>query len=243
MSKSWLELGIESAYFINLDSRTDRLERITSRLGSLGLEAVRFSAHPASESIQIVSDFPVLSSAAQLACLYSHLSLWRELLRTRREDIFLILEDDCHLASGVPEAFDLVMLPAQWELLQLGSSHPASLVRGFSFWKRGILAARWEAPGWGTFAYLVKRSLMERLVRQYLPYGQTLSVVGVHRPDKVASDGLLCYASKSYSLCMPLATTSNPLGESDIGYGDQTNRMVADARDLVLKMWDTCGLT
>ena len=240
--QSWIEAGISKAFFINLDKREDRLIRIKADLADLGLEAIRHSAHDASQPLPVLSDYPILNSRAQLACVYSHLSLWRELLCSRPDEIFLILEDDCTLAPRLPCSFSMSTLPAQWEILQLGSSFPGGLKRNLRFYQRGLVAVRWEPPGWGTFAYLAKRSFMRRMVRQHLPIGCLLNLVGYHRPERIATDALLYFDSKSYSSCLPLATTNPISSTSDIGYNAQVDALNKAAEEFTINLWRIQGL-
>lgn len=239
---SWSNLGIDKAFFINLDKREDRRSQIVAQMTAIGLEPVRHSAQDASNPFPVFSDYPILNTAPQLACLYSHLSLWRELIAYHRDNVFLVIEDDCCLAPRLPSSLTLTSLPAQWEILQLGTNFPAGLARNLRFHQLGLVALRWEPPGWGSFAYLAKRSCMQRLVEQYLPSGQTLNLIGYHWPERVAADALLYHDANSYTMCFPLATTVKISAASDIGYDSKVMAMTEQARQMVEKLWLDQGI-
>lgn len=240
----WKDLGIESAFYINLERRPERHLAMQRQLHSLGLKPIRFAAYDGScqSAVSVLSDQPVLNKPTQVACAYSHLHLWRELLTHSTQEMFLILEDDCRLAPRLPDDLDRRQWPTQWEIMQLGCSHPYSLQRLLQMHALGVPAVRWEPPGWGTFAYLVKRSCLQILVNRFLPSGNTLCVVGYHRPDKVTSDALLFYDTHSYSLSCPLATTSDLGTASDIGYASGLAAVVAQAESMTLHAWRDRGL-
>jgi GR25 family glycosyltransferase involved in LPS biosynthesis len=94
---------------INLDRRTDRLEKVTAELNALGIEFERLSAVDAvAEGITPV-----------IACMLSHIKA-AEMAAGHR---VLILEDDATFAENFNERFTMFIeaLPADWDMFYLGA--------------------------------------------------------------------------------------------------------------------------
>ena len=93
---------------INLDRRTDRMEKLGVQLDELGIQYERFSAIDGkAEGISPVE-------AGKL----SHLKVIQELNNEKA----LILEDDAYFVDGFQERFDVEMdtLPEDWDVFYLG---------------------------------------------------------------------------------------------------------------------------
>lgn len=93
---------------INLDRRTDRMEKIDDQLKELGIEYERFSAYDAQE----------LKIDPIQACRQSHLQVLEE-----SEGLTLILEDDALFMENFNERFAefIENLPADWDIFYLGA--------------------------------------------------------------------------------------------------------------------------
>jgi GR25 family glycosyltransferase involved in LPS biosynthesis len=94
---------------INLDRRTDRMERLGAQLDELGIEYERFSAVDGKE----------LGIDPIVAGTMSHVAVMK---KYPKENI-LILEDDALFVNNFQERFDEVMptLPGDWDVLYLGA--------------------------------------------------------------------------------------------------------------------------
>lgn len=125
--------GIDECYIINLDRRTDRMERLYTTTPSLKDRAKRFSAvegknltlTPALARLFRPHDF--LWKKAIMGCALSHLSLWWK-LANEHQDIksFLILEDDVKLKPEWEDRWRKAKdsLPDEWDIIYLGGILP-----------------------------------------------------------------------------------------------------------------------
>lgn len=99
---------------INLDRRTDRMERIDTQLKELGIEYERFSA----------VDGKKLGINPIFAGTMSHV----EVLKNNRDSRILVLEDDAQFVDNFNEKFEEVMqtLPNDSDIFYLGALLPKS---------------------------------------------------------------------------------------------------------------------
>lgn len=97
---------------INLDRRTDRMEKLDLQLKELGIKYERFSAVDAKQ----------LNIDPIVAGLRSHLQVIKDNIGRR----VLVLEDDAHFVDNFNEKFDKVMqtLPEDWDIFYLGALVP-----------------------------------------------------------------------------------------------------------------------
>jgi GR25 family glycosyltransferase involved in LPS biosynthesis len=97
---------------INLDRRTDRMEKLDLQLKELGIQYKRFSAV---DAIKLNID-PIVAG------LRSHLQVIKDNIGKR----VLVLEDDAHFVDNFNEKFDKVMqtLPEDWDIFYLGALVP-----------------------------------------------------------------------------------------------------------------------
>ena len=121
---------------INLDRRTDRMEKLGAQLDELGIQYERFSAIDGkAEGIQPME-------AGKL----SHLKVIQEL----NGEKVLILEDDAHFVDGFQERFDTEMdsLPADWDVFYLGvwlPKYTGKLVPVNKNWTRQVMSNGMQA--------------------------------------------------------------------------------------------------
>jgi GR25 family glycosyltransferase involved in LPS biosynthesis len=128
---------------INLDKRTDRLEKITKQLDDLGITFERFSA------IDGTGKNPMLANRD------SHLQVWRDNLGKK----VLVLEDDAYFVEDFQERFDQVIqtLPENWDVFYLGAlldKMTGKVIKVNNDWYRQIVST-------GTQAYCVHPNLMQ----------------------------------------------------------------------------------
>lgn len=128
---------------INLDKRTDRLEKITKQLDDLGITFERFSA------IDGTGKNPMLANRD------SHLQVWRDNLGKK----VLVLEDDAYFVEDFQERFDQVIqtLPENWDVFYLGAlldKMTGKVIKVNNDWYRQIVST-------GTQAYSVHPDIMQ----------------------------------------------------------------------------------
>jgi GR25 family glycosyltransferase involved in LPS biosynthesis len=97
---------------INLDRRTDRMEKLDLQLKELGIQYKRFSAV---DAIKLNID-PIVAG------LRSHLQVIKDNIGRR----VLVLEDDAYFVDNFNEKFEKVMqtLPEDWDIFYLGALVP-----------------------------------------------------------------------------------------------------------------------
>jgi GR25 family glycosyltransferase involved in LPS biosynthesis len=122
---------------VNLDKRTDRLEKITKQLDDLGITFERFSA------IDGTGKNPIIAGRD------SHLQVWRDNLGKK----VLVLEDDAYFVEDFQERFDQVIqtLPENWDVFYLGAlldKMTGKVIKVNNDWYRQIVST-------GTQAYCV----------------------------------------------------------------------------------------
>lgn len=93
---------------INLDRRTDRMEKLGAQLDELGIKHERFSAVDAQE----------LGIKGYIAGTMSHVEVWKKYDGQK----ILILEDDALFCENFNHKFTEVMrtLPSNWDIFYLG---------------------------------------------------------------------------------------------------------------------------
>lgn len=128
---------------INLDKRTDRLEKISKQLDELGIVFERFSA------IDCTGKNPMLANRD------SHVEVWKQNLGKK----VLILEDDAYFVEGFQERFDEVIqtLPENWDVFYLGvllDKMTGKVIKVNNDWYRQIVST-------GTQAYCLHPDMMQ----------------------------------------------------------------------------------
>jgi GR25 family glycosyltransferase involved in LPS biosynthesis len=131
---------------INLDKRTDRLEKISKQLDELGIVFERFSA------IDGTGKNPIIAGRD------SHVEVWKQNLGKK----VLILEDDAYFVEGFQERFDEVIqtLPENWDVFYLGvllDKMTGKVIKVNSDWYRQVVST-------GTQAYCLYPDMMQYLI-------------------------------------------------------------------------------
>lgn len=126
----------DAVYVINLDRRTDRMERLDTQLKNLGIEYERFSAVDALEE----------NIPPYIAGKLSHQKVLEQLNGQKA----LILEDDALFVEGFQESFDEVMeyLPSDWDVFYLGvllQPRIGKLVQVNKHWHRQVVSVGMQA--------------------------------------------------------------------------------------------------
>lgn len=136
---------------INLDRRTDRMEKLVSQLEELGIQYERFSAIDAKE----------LNIEGYIAGTMSHVAVWKKYLGQK----VLILEDDALFCDNFNEKFTEVMqtLPSDWDIFYLGVLLPKHTGRvdeiNNPHWYKQIMST-------GAQAYCLKPSKMQHFINK-----------------------------------------------------------------------------
>lgn len=131
---------------INLDKRTDRLDKITEQLNDLGITFERFSA------IDGTGKNPIIAGRD------SHVEVWKQNLGKK----VLILEDDAYFVEGFQERFDEIIqtLPEDWDVFYLGAlidKMTGKVIKVNNDWYRQIVST-------GTQAYCLHPDMMQYFI-------------------------------------------------------------------------------
>ena len=145
---------------INLDRRTDRMEKLAPQLEKLDIQYKRFSA----------VDGKKLDIDPIVAGLRSHLQVMKQIAGQR----VLILEDDAQFVEDFNEKFEKVMqtLPEDWDIFYLGALVPkdVGLIRMVNrHWGIQVLTT-------GTQAYCINPSRLEYFINKLEDYNSYIDI-------------------------------------------------------------------
>ena len=196
------------AFCINLDRDYPLYEGLSGDCARVGIALQRLSATIASEddTKSIRSPSPlVYRSMAELGCLISHLRAIQQFLNGPAE-FALILEDDAWLSPFFNMAFlqqAVQSAPANWEVLQLGSS-PQRVSQCLLDYrsKYGLLWHRWVHGNWGCHAYLITRQGAKTIASQLFRNNQ-FSPDQNYAPELQVADFLIYDLTRSFTSTYP----------------------------------------
>jgi GR25 family glycosyltransferase involved in LPS biosynthesis len=145
---------------INLDRRTDRMEKLAPQLEKLDIQYKRFSA----------VDGKKLDIDPIVAGLRSHLQVMKQIAGQR----VLILEDDALFVEDFNEKFEKVMqtLPEDWDIFYLGALVPkdVGLIRMVNrHWGIQVLTT-------GSQAYCINPSRLEYFISKLEDYNSYIDI-------------------------------------------------------------------
>ena len=145
---------------INLDRRTDRMEKLAPQLEKLDIKYKRFSA----------VDGKKLDIDPIVAGLQSHLQVMKQIAGQR----VLILEDDAQFVEDFNEKFEKVMqtLPEDWDIFYLGALVPkdVGLIRMVNHhWGTQVLTT-------GSQAYCINPSRLEYFISKLEDYNSYIDI-------------------------------------------------------------------
>ena len=145
---------------INLDRRTDRMDKLVPQLEKLDIQYKRFSA----------VDGKKLDIDPIVAGLQSHLQVMKQIAGQR----VLILEDDAQFVEDFNEKFEKVMqtLPEDWDIFYLGALVPkdVGLIRMVNrHWGIQVLTT-------GSQAYCINPSRLEYFISKLEDYNSYIDI-------------------------------------------------------------------
>ena len=145
---------------INLDRRTDRMEKLVPQLEKLDIQYEKFSA----------VDGKQLGVDPIVAGLQSHLQVMKQITGQR----VLILEDDAQFVEDFNEKFEKVIqtLPEDWDIFYLGALVPkeVGLVRMVNrHWGIQVLTT-------GSQAYCINPSRLEYFINKLEDYNSYIDI-------------------------------------------------------------------
>jgi len=132
---------------------------------------------PKSSNSLETSNETIFLTEGNIGCTMSHLMLWK-MLAILPEDEFFIVEDDAAFVDGFKEKFQAIYakLPVDWELAYVGwvpygkDLPPIMIDEGLSIRKPSA-----------THAYLVKKSVLEKLMTAVCPFYSPIDLTLLHK--------------------------------------------------------------
>jgi GR25 family glycosyltransferase involved in LPS biosynthesis len=205
------------AFYINLDTRSDRREHTERQLARIGLVAERVSAvTPADIPVDRIAAAARHMSATELACSFSHRKIW-QMMVDRKLDGALILEDDALLSASIVAVLAVATLPETCDALQF-ESHPTDALLGPPVpLAGGIHRHRLMSSSLGTCAYYITGSFAAKMLAR-----DDLDTLAVDR-ILFGRGGKTIYLSRIYQAVPALAVQldmfargQNSAGRSDL---------------------------
>ncbi|NRG17635.1 glycosyltransferase family 25 protein [Rhizobiales bacterium] len=158
------------AFFINLDRRRDRLDRMSRQFAAAGISALRWPAkdgNSLSREERSLFDKTNLGPS-QIGCFLSHVAIWKWLLASN-ENAVAVFEDDLAISTRLkhlleddswlaPDA-EIIRLETALRQTRLTGIRPSG-IKGFSI-------GRLRKRAYGTGGYIVTRRGAERLLGGY----------------------------------------------------------------------------
>ena len=145
---------------VNLDRRTDRMEKLVPQLKELGIKYERFSAVDAKQ----------LNIDPIVAGLKSHLQVIKDNIGKR----VLVLEDDAYFVEGFNEKFDKVIqtLPEDWDIFYLGALVPKDVG------KINMVNRHWglQVLTTGSQAYCIKPEMQYYFINRLEEYNSYIDI-------------------------------------------------------------------
>ena len=145
---------------VNLDRRTDRMEKLVPQLKELGIKYERFSAVDAKQ----------LNIDPIVAGLKSHLQVIKSNLGKK----VLVLEDDAYFVEGFNEKFDKVIqtLPEDWDIFYLGALVPKDVG------KINMVNRHWglQVLTTGSQAYCIKPEMQYYFIKRLEEYNSYIDI-------------------------------------------------------------------
>jgi GR25 family glycosyltransferase involved in LPS biosynthesis len=171
----------DCVFVINLEQRNDRMERISDLLHLLNIKFERFNAVDKQvveglyKNLSNIHKISTITNAGYLACILSHLSVYRIAL-DRGYTKILILEDDIFIHKNVQNLLKqfLNSVPEDWDMLYLGY---LPLSEDETYWSHNHFqkinsktdnGMVFRAKGlWCTHSYAIKKEYMNEIIQYY----------------------------------------------------------------------------
>lgn len=168
-----------NAYLINLDKRTDRLEKFTAGAKQVGLNFIKVSADTG-------------NGDAVQGCRKSHMGI----LKDHQDSDLLVLEDDAEFIPNFEEelAKSWECLPDDWDMVYLGAN-PLQYEKVNDRWLRSYQCS-------STHAYILRKKVIPDFLAQAEKYNGHVDVAyaQIHARYKVyIARPTLVFQSPTYS--------------------------------------------
>lgn len=159
---------LDKVYIVNLEKDIDRWKHLKIKAKKENINLTRFNAilgkNVNKKSKEFINRFGLNTKLkdGQIGCALSHINLWTK-IKNSKDNIILILEDD----AIIPDKFwinyqkYMAELPKNWDMVLFGGSR----LKGHSYTKHLIKPKKTIYGNWGTFAYIIKKSTANKLLK------------------------------------------------------------------------------
>jgi GR25 family glycosyltransferase involved in LPS biosynthesis len=171
--------SFDAVYVINLESRTDRMEKVTDQLHFLQIPFERFNAvhmdtvEGLFKNLVHLNPLTSLSNSGYLACLLSHLSVYKTALDHGHKKI-LVLEDDLFIHKDVKEKVGkfMTLVPNDWDMIYFGYLPLTDDLQNWTHNHFEFIPNTSEmvfrGKGlWCTHAYAIREAFMKETIEHY----------------------------------------------------------------------------
>ncbi len=225
--KSLQNSGRIKTYLINLDSATDRLERMKTRLSALNLDFERVSAVVAKELQLPIPEFDEKkfklfvgkkTNKNEIGCFLSHIKTYETFLKSDAE-FALVLEDDMVFQEDFPSIVThIINSNAKWDFVKFNTAKPRRKldisVHDFSIGNNKYAMTANLFPRTKSGAYLINRKAAKSILSNAMP----MTVTFDHEMIKFWKHDI-----RQYSL-FPSPTMEDGSPSIIAAYGSQRNR-------------------
>lgn len=190
--KNWAQFGVDHAYCVNLDRRSDRWDFFKNQITNLGLPIERFSAVDGS-----TLDLPAKLKpyVGAIGCKESHIAIYRKALAFGLDKI-VVFEDDCAIL-GHEDRFKrfLASIPFNWKWFNAFEPNPEypNVVEDFSYYRSSYAVNN-------THCYGISKEFMRLMIEAHEKdrYPETRSIhVDMLINDIAIKNGIKCYSPRS----------------------------------------------
>jgi GR25 family glycosyltransferase involved in LPS biosynthesis len=162
---SKLNTIFDKIYVVNLDRSKERINKLDSKLKSLGIEYTRFSAIDG-DSLDLskfdLSNYNSGNSPEkykyELGCTLSHIGIIEDAKKNKYGKI-LILEDDVLISKSIDDIQDKLKALEDWKILYLGGSQ--HIWEGVEEFNENFYLSKNTL---GTFAYALDKSIYDEVI-------------------------------------------------------------------------------
>lgn len=164
-------------HVINLPHRTDRKAKIIEELARVKLTNYTFTEaiHGSTLDVEAMEKAGEISfkcrklKRGEYGCYLSHLDVYKKII-TSNEEMHLILEDDVFFVPSFKVKANTLLSKVakiEWDILYLGVNNWNETHHQGTFVQEGIYCP--ANPIWGTHAYVIKKSTLERIIDLLMP--------------------------------------------------------------------------
>ena len=234
-----------SSILISTKTDIERLNSTKKHLKDLDIKYLNHQAvtHKTLKNVLLEETTLVSKSkVSQISCFVSHIFAIDQILKSKTDETFLILEDDVRLFPD-PHlvGLDNIINNKDWDIVTFEHHMPYTFQRLSTSFNHGNLLQRWDNPkDYGASAYLITRDFAKKIVNYFLVDTSEGIKIDLKKTyifhREIVPDYLLFDLGNTLISTFPLAL-QNPDFLSEIGYKNYQDMMKRSAIDEVTNLW------